>query len=88
MEEVPNAFSAEDKAKAAIEVAALARILQMTASHLRAVLSEPILSGFVEFVGKNELVADIQSVERIAASIREDADRYKVGSHNDDPWAV
>ena len=77
-----------DKAKATIEVAALARILQMTATHLRAVLSEPVLSEFVESVGKNELVTDIQSVERIAASMREDADRYKAGPLNGEPWKV
>ena len=79
-------FSTEDKAKATIEVAALAKILQMTATHLRTVLAEPVLSEFMESVGKNELVADIQSVERIAASMREDADRYKAGPLNDEPW--
>ena len=77
MEGTPKALSAKDKAKAAVEVSALARILQMTATHLRTVLAEPTLSEFVASVGKNELVADVQSVERIAASMREDVETYK-----------
>ena len=88
MSETPGIFAAEDKAKAAVEVAALAMILQMTATHLRAVLAESVLSEFVELVGKNELVADIQSVERIAASIREDADRYRACSSSDGSWTA
>ena len=88
MPESSDAFSVEDKAKAKIEVVALARILQMTAAHLRAVLAESVLSEFVELVGKNELVADIRSIERIAASMREDADRYMTGPSNDEPWTA
>jgi len=53
-----------------------ARILLETTRGLKAALADPALSEFVRFVGGNELVADLRSLERIAQSMREDVGRY------------
>ena len=82
MEGTPRASSVEDKAKAAIEVLALTRLMRNTLRDLRATLAEPVLSEFIGLVGKNELVADIQSMERMTASLREEADRYLTDPFN------
>jgi len=76
LDKTPKVFSASDKANAAIEVSALAMIIQNMTKRLREQLSEPVLAEFVEFIGRNELIADIQIVDRIAASMRQDVQRY------------
>lgn len=53
-----------------------ARILVDTTRRMRAILAEPVLSEFVEFVGRSELAADLDSLDRIARSMREDVDLY------------
>ena len=76
MTEATDYFSVEERAKATLKVLGEVGLLGRIPKAMRRPLRSPVMSEFVEFVGRNELAADLGSLDATARALRDDIDRY------------